>query len=95
MANHKSAKKRIRSSKKRARANKRVLNTLRSCEKSLRKDLAGKNAKAVEEGLKNLFKLADRAKNKGVIKKNTVRRKKARFSLKSSALKASPENPSA
>ena len=89
MANHKSAKKRIRSSQKRAQANKRVLNTLRSCEKQLRKDMDNKNAKAIEEGLKNLFKLSDKAKNRGIIKKNTASRKKARFSLKSSAIKAS------
>lgn len=86
MANHKSAEKRMRSSKKRAQANKRVLKTLRNCEKQLRKDMHDKNAKAIEKGLKMLFKLSDRAKNKGVIKKNTASRKKSRFSSKASAL---------
>ena len=62
LANHKSAEKRIRSSKKRAQTNKRILSSLRKCEKSLRKDLNDKNAKAVEEGLKKLFKLSDKAK---------------------------------
>ncbi len=86
MANHKSAKKRIRSSRKKGRANKRALNALRGCEKQLTKDLGAKNADAVEKGLKMLFKLSDRANNRGVIKKNTASRKKARFSLKASAI---------
>ena len=87
MANHKSAEKRIRSSKKRAQMNKRVLRALKSCEKRLKKDLDDKNAKAVEEGLKKLFKLSDKAKNRGVLKKNTACRKKSRFSLKASTVK--------
>ena len=82
MANHKSAEKRIRSSKKRAQTNKRLLTSLRKCEKSLKKSLDEKNIEAIEKGLKNLFKLADKAKTKGTIKKNTAQRKKSRFSLK-------------
>ena len=82
MANHKSAKKRIRSSKKRAQINKRVLTTLRKCEKKLKIDLDNKDTKTIEEGLKKLFTLTDRAKKKGIIKKNTASRKKSRMSLK-------------
>ena len=82
MANHKSAEKRIRSSKKRAQANKRILSALRKCEKRLKKDLSDKNTKPIEEGLKKLFKLSDKAKNRGIIKKNGANRKKSRFSLK-------------
>ena len=88
MANHKSAEKRIRSSKKRAQINKRVLKALRNCEKRLKKDLHDKNAKAIEEGLKKLFKLSDKAKNRAVIKKNTANRKKSRWSAKSSTIKS-------
>ena len=87
MANHKSAEKRIRSSKKRAQTNKRILSSLRKCEKSLKKDLNDKNAKAVEEGLKKLFKLSDKAKNRGVIKKNGASRRKSRFSSKAASMK--------
>ena len=88
MANHKSAEKRIRSSKKRAIGNKRALQKLRNFEKSFKKDLKDKNIKILEESLKKLFKLADKAKKRGVIKKNTASRKKSRYSLKvSSALK--------
>ena len=88
LANHKSAEKRIRSTKKRAIGNKRVLQTLRNFEKSFKKDLLDKNTKILEASLKKLFKLADMAKKKGVIKKNTASRKKSRYSLKvSSALK--------
>ena len=86
MAHHKSAEKRVRSSKKRAQRNKRVLRSLRICEKQLKTDLKDKNAKALEEGLKKLFKLSDQAKNKGIIKKNTGRRKKSRWASKISSL---------
>ena len=88
MANHKSAEKRIRSSKKRAQMNKRVLKALNKCEKRLKKDLNDQNIKAIEEGLKKLFKLSDKAKHKGAIKKNTASRKKSRFSSKASAIKS-------
>ena len=88
LANHKSAEKRIRSSKKRAIGNKRVLKTLRNFEKSLKKDIKDKNTKVLETSLKKLFKLADKAKKRGVIKQNTASRKKSRYSVKvSSALK--------
>ncbi|MCZ0931578.1 MAG: 30S ribosomal protein S20 [Oligoflexia bacterium] len=88
LANHKSAEKRIRSSKRQAIGNKRVLQKLRNFEKSLKKDLIDKNTKVLEESLKKLFKLADKAKKRGVIKKNTASRKKSRYSVKvSSALK--------
>ncbi|MCY4321654.1 MAG: 30S ribosomal protein S20 [Bdellovibrionaceae bacterium] len=82
MANHKSAKKRVRSSKKRAIDNKRVLQKLRNFEKSFKKDLKDKNLKVLEESLKKLFKLSDKAKKRGVIKKNTSSRKKSRYSIK-------------
>ncbi len=82
MANHKSAKKYIRSSKRKAQANKRIRSALRTCEKSLRKDLAAKNRESAEKGLNQLFRLADRAKKRGVIKPNTASRKKSRFSAK-------------
>ena len=88
LANHKSAEKRIRSSKRRAIGNKRVLQKLRNFEKGLKKDLIDKNTKVLEKGLKQLFKLADKAVKRGVIKKNTASRKKSRYSTKiSSALK--------
>ena len=88
MANHKSAKKRIRSNKKRAQNNKRILTSLRKCEKKLKKDLNDSKPKDMEESLKKLFKLSDKAKNRGVIKKNTANRKKSRFSLKALAIKS-------
>ena len=88
MSNHKSAEKRVRSSKKRAQANRRALSALRKCERRLKKDIDDKNLKAVEEGLKKLFRLSDRAKKRGVIKKNTSARKKSRFSLKAKSVQA-------
>ena len=59
--------------------NKRVLTALKTCQKTLTKDIQEKNAKAVEKNLKTLFKLADKAKKRGIIKKNTASRKKSRF----------------
>ena len=82
MANHKSAKKYMRSSKRKAQANKRLRSSLRSCEKGLRRDLTAKNKESVEKGMKQLFRLADRAKKRGVIKPNAASRKKSRFSVK-------------
>lgn len=89
MANHKSAEKRIRSSKKRERTNKRILSALRKTEKELKKDINNKDLMAIEKGLKRLFRLADKAKNRGVIKKNGASRKKSRFSLKANQAQSS------
>lgn len=86
MANHKSAEKRIRSSKKRAVGNKRVLQSLRNFEKTLKNQLKEKKPEILEESLKKLFQLADRAKKRGVIKANNASRKKSRYSQKVSAL---------
>lgn len=86
MANHKSAEKRIRSSKRRAVGNKRVLQTLRNFEKSLKTQLKEKKPEVLEQSLKKLFQLADRAKKRGVIKQNTASRKKSRYAQKISAL---------
>ena len=86
MANHKSAEKRIRSSKKRAIGNKRVLQSLRNFEKLFRKEIVNKNTKILEESLKKLFRLADRAKKRGIIKPNTASRKKSRYSQKVASL---------
>ena len=87
MANHKSAQKRIRSSKKRAKGNKRILVLLKNCEKALKKEIKDQKKETLEKGLNQLFKLADKASKRGVIKKNTAHRKKSRFSEKISALK--------
>ena len=86
MANHKSAEKRIRSSKKRAGGNKRVLQSLRNFEKAFKTQIKEKKTEVLEQSLKKLFQLADRAKKRGVIKLNTASRKKSRYSEKVSAL---------
>ena len=76
----------MRSSKKRAIGNKRVLKSLRKFEKSFRNQLKEKKADVLELSLKTLFKLADRAKKRGIIKGNTASRKKSRFAQKVSEL---------
>ena len=80
MANHKSAKKRIRSTKRKTQFNKPVMSALRNCKKSLSKSIESKNTKDLEKSLTLLFKLADKAEKKGVIKKNTAARYKSRLS---------------
>lgn len=86
MANHKSAKKRIRSSKTRAVSNKRVVQSLRNFEKNLKTEIKEKKTELLEQSLKKLFRLADLAKKRGVIKANTASRKKSRYSKKISSL---------
>ena len=82
MANHKSAEKRIRSTKIKTQVNKHVMSALRTCQKMLEKNLKDKNVKSVEKGLSLLFKMADRAEKRGVIKKRTSSRNKSRFATK-------------
>lgn len=88
LANNKSAEKRIRSSKKRTQLNKRLLTYLKKCEKLFHQNVKSKNTQALPGNLNKLFSLADKVRAKGIIKKNTVNRKKARFSEKLSKILA-------
>lgn len=86
MANHKSAKKRIRSSKRRTNINKRILSSLKACQKTFTKSLESKNKEEIQKNLNALFQQADRAVKKNVIKPQKASRTKSRFATKAQPL---------
>ncbi len=65
------------------------MSALRACQKMLEKNLKDKNVKSIEKGLNLLFKMADRAEKRGIIKKNTASRNKSRFASKVNKLLSS------
>jgi small subunit ribosomal protein S20 len=75
LANHKSAAKRARQTKRRTAVNARTKSAIRTFEKSLRKALNTKDAKAAQELLVEFSSKAAKAAQKGVIKARTVSRK--------------------
>jgi len=79
LANHKSAKKRIRSTVRKTQMNKAVKSAFKSCKKNLYTNIKDKNVKDLEANLKLLFKLTDRAEKRGVLKKNAANRYKSRL----------------
>ena len=86
MANHKSAEKRVRSSKRKAQVNKHWKSSIKTFEKKLRESLKGKDGKETKKLLSGFFSLVDRAARRGVIHKNTAGRKKALFSSRADRL---------
>ena len=90
MANHKSAEKRIRSSRQKARKNKRLKSLVRDTgKKALQaaseavKDGIKAGAKsAVQQALSAVFSKLDRAAKSGAIHRNKARRDKARLARK-------------
>lgn len=75
----KSAKKRVRTSAKRAARNREWKDKLKNAIKNFEKTVAEGNAKAAEEELKNTIKIIDKAADKGIIHKNNAARKKSRL----------------
>ena len=74
MAHHKSAKKRVRSTKKRAERNKAALSKV----KTLMKNVLGlEDAAKAQESLKEAVSFLDKSASKGRMHKNTVARKKS------------------
>ena len=84
MANHKSAEKRIRSSKRKTGFNKRIKSLLKTGEKLLAAAMEKKDKTAIQSNLNKVFSLIDKAKKSDVLHKNTASRKKSRLSLKAS-----------
>ncbi len=82
MANHKSAKKRIRQTARRLQTSKPVRSHLKSAEKTL-KNLLSQGEKHKAEGLKNklsaFYTLMDQAVRKGIQHKNKAMRKKSQM----------------
>lgn len=85
MPNIKSAKKELRKSKKRSLKNKTVKENLKTILKKGRKSIEGKAGDA-KDLLTQSIKALDKAAQKGIIKKNTAKRKKSRLQKKFNAL---------
>ena len=86
MANHKSAEKRIRSSKRQTQVNRHWKTSIKTFEKRLRRAVENKKKEESEKLLRAFFSLVDKARKKGVIHKNTANRKKAGFSIRNSRI---------
>ena len=74
MAHHKSAKKRVRSTKKRAERNKAALSKVKTL---VKKVLDSKDSANAQESLKEAVAFLDKTASKGRMHKNTVARKKS------------------
>ena len=79
MAITSSAKKAIRNAARKHVFNLRRREALKEATKDLRKALVTKNAEAAEKLLQAAYKAIDKARKRGVIKKNTAQRKKSRL----------------
>lgn len=88
MANHYSALKRARQTKKRTVVNRQNLTQLRHEIRNLRRAFKSNDVSAVTSLLPKTISGIDRAARKGVIKKNTAARYKSRLWLRFNALKA-------
>ena len=79
MAITKNAKKANRVSTRRRVSNDARRRTMKEAVKDVRKDVVGKASKALASSLSLAYKALDKAAQKGVIKKGTADRKKARL----------------
>ena len=93
MAQHKSAKKRIRQNEKRRIRNRHIRSTLRSTLKKLEQNIEQQNAEEVKAHLDNSISIVDTAASKGVIHKNKAARHIARIRRKVNSLLAISPNP--
>lgn len=79
MANHKSAKKRVRQNEKRRAVNRTRRSSLRTQIKKLRAAVSGSDQNGAQELLSPTVSAIDKAVNKGVLHKNTAARYKSRL----------------
>ena len=79
MANHPSAQKQSRSSKRKQGHNNIIKGQIRSLEKSFRTSVVKKDKTQAETVLKTLFSQFDKAVSKGCFHKNKTARKKSQF----------------
>ena len=79
MANHASAKKRIRQTEKRTAVNKNRISRIRTFVRKTEEAIASGDKTAAEAAFKALQPEIDRGVTKGVLHKNTVARKKSRL----------------
>jgi small subunit ribosomal protein S20 len=83
MANHKSAKKRIKTNEKRASVNRMVRSKTRTEVKKAEKAIVA--GEAVGEAIKNAEKALAKAARKGIVHRNTAARKTSRMVKKAKA----------
>jgi small subunit ribosomal protein S20 len=88
MANHISALKRVRQTKKRTVRNRVRKTRVRHQMRELRQALKAQDATKASAVLPETIRLIDRAAQKGVLTKNTAARYKSRLSLRLNALQA-------
>lgn len=88
MANHPSALKRHKQSQKRRLINSTNANRLKTQMKKLKTAIAGKKQADAKALIPSTFSLIDKSVQKGVIKKNTAARYKARLSKSANTIPA-------
>jgi small subunit ribosomal protein S20 len=88
MANHISALKRVRITKRRTLINRLRKTKLRHQIRAMRRLLEGKDANAAQALMPKTFSLVDRAAKWGIIKKNTAARYKSRLTHRLKAIAA-------
>ena len=88
MANTHSALKRARQAERRTEFNRKNKTVLRHQIRAMRRAITGKDPKAAAELLPQTFSIIDRSAKKGVIKKNTAARYKAKLHARVKALSA-------
>lgn len=86
MANHASARKRVRRNENRALINKNRVSRIRTFLKKVEVAIAGGDSKTAQDALKNVQPEIARGVSKGVIHKNTAARKMSRLSARIKAL---------
>lgn len=79
MANHKSAEKRIRQTKKRTERNRYYKTRIKNITKAIREAVASNDVAKAQEALKVANKEFHKYVSKGILKKNTVARKVSRL----------------
>jgi small subunit ribosomal protein S20 len=87
MANHASARKRVRRNGRRADINKARTSRIRTFIKKIEQAIAEGDAKTAEQAFKQAKPEISRGVSKGILNKNTVARKMSRLSTKIKALK--------
>ena len=88
MANHKSAKKRIRRNANRAEINKSRISRIRTCVKRVEAAIASGDKDTAQSALKDAQPELMRGVSKGVLHKNTASRKMSRLSARVKAVGA-------
>ena len=90
MANHKSAIKRHNQSIRRRDRNQAVRSSVRTLVKKVRAAIESRDREAIEQKIREVNRLLDKAVTKGVLKRNTASRKLARLAKAAYAVQAPP-----